>query len=296
MTPSYSIIELLKGVHHMLNEILGNTIRKYRLSQNWTQEKLGEVLSVSHQVISKWENGITTPDIQMLYAISQLFCVSIDELCGLKSNENTTVMDKVCEAAPYKERAAYDTLHENWEYIQSQITLYPSNEELLVYALRYLRLMHDRIETDEQKQETNLNILKIAGRILDFSRNDEHRSLANYNLAVYHSEQVNSLRANEEDKRNARKAKEYADLVLYKDMSKTLYRSLGAVSMEERCIAEEQTLLECLESTQRAVQNLLRRYDLVKKTSSDFKQEKQDIVKEVSEWSEQMSMRLNKVF
>ena len=52
----------------MVNEILGANIRKYRLAFNWTQEEFADILCVSHQVISKWENGIAAPDIAICVA------------------------------------------------------------------------------------------------------------------------------------------------------------------------------------------------------------------------------------
>ncbi len=59
-----------------LPEKLYNLRRKQGLSQ----EGLAEKLDCSRQVISKWENGTTTPDAEMLQKYSDLFGVSIDYL------------------------------------------------------------------------------------------------------------------------------------------------------------------------------------------------------------------------
>ena len=59
-----------------LSEKLYNLRRKQGLSQ----ESLAEKLDCSRQVISKWENGTTTPDAEMLQKYSELFGVSIDYL------------------------------------------------------------------------------------------------------------------------------------------------------------------------------------------------------------------------
>ena len=71
----------------MVNEILGANIRKYRLAFNWTQEKLADILCVSHQVISKWENGIAAPDIAILCSLTRIFNVSLDDLCGVSPKQ-----------------------------------------------------------------------------------------------------------------------------------------------------------------------------------------------------------------
>ncbi len=63
-------------------------LKKFRLKQNLTQEKLADFLGVSFQTISKWERGETYPDITILPAIAQFFKVSIDELLGVNKAEN----------------------------------------------------------------------------------------------------------------------------------------------------------------------------------------------------------------
>ena len=70
-----------------LSEKLYNLRRKQGLSQ----EALAEKLDCSRQVISKWENGITTPDAEMLEKYSGLFGVSIDYLVKEEIEEPTSV-------------------------------------------------------------------------------------------------------------------------------------------------------------------------------------------------------------
>ena len=59
---------------------IGYKIKELRLGRSLTQEQLAGFLSVSTQCISKWENNVTMPDIQMLPEISTFFGVTIDEL------------------------------------------------------------------------------------------------------------------------------------------------------------------------------------------------------------------------
>lgn len=48
------------------------------------QQELAEVLGITYQAVSKWETGITMPDIMLLPAMAEYFEVSVDELLGLK--------------------------------------------------------------------------------------------------------------------------------------------------------------------------------------------------------------------
>ena len=59
---------------------LEDKIRKYRKQAGISQEKMAELIGVSRQAITKWENGTGTPDIANLVAIAELFQISLDEL------------------------------------------------------------------------------------------------------------------------------------------------------------------------------------------------------------------------
>lgn len=59
---------------------MNENIKKLRLQKRLSQECLGELLGVSAQAVSKWEQGITSPDIALLPAIAECFGVTIDSL------------------------------------------------------------------------------------------------------------------------------------------------------------------------------------------------------------------------
>ena len=59
---------------------INDNIRALRLKKRLSQEKLGELLGVSGQAVSKWEQGITSPDISLVPVIAECFGVTIDSL------------------------------------------------------------------------------------------------------------------------------------------------------------------------------------------------------------------------
>ncbi len=65
------------------NEI-GKKIRKERIKRNLTQDDLAEILFVTRQAISKWENGKTLPDYESLLNLSNLFTISINDMLNEK--------------------------------------------------------------------------------------------------------------------------------------------------------------------------------------------------------------------
>ena len=72
---------------------VGSNIRKLRINKGDTQEQLAKSLQISFQSVSKWENGIASPDIAFLPIIAEYFGITIDELFNYKLN-----------ALSYKER------------------------------------------------------------------------------------------------------------------------------------------------------------------------------------------------
>lgn len=61
---------------------IGEKIRTLRLQNQMTQEQLADRLGVSYQSVSRWENGVTYPDIEYLPAIARHFSVTTDYLLG----------------------------------------------------------------------------------------------------------------------------------------------------------------------------------------------------------------------
>ncbi len=66
---------------------LGNQIRLNRRRMNLTQEQLAEEFGTSPQAVSRWENGTTYPDIEMLPMIASFFETSVDALLGCTEEE-----------------------------------------------------------------------------------------------------------------------------------------------------------------------------------------------------------------
>lgn len=66
-----------------------------RTKNKLSQEEMASKFNVSRQTISKWESGMSYPEIDKLISISEMFDVSIDYL--LKDNENRKDMGERIE-------------------------------------------------------------------------------------------------------------------------------------------------------------------------------------------------------
>ncbi len=70
---------------------LGQNIYSLRTAREMSQLELAEHLGVSRQSISKWETDASTPELEKLIKLSQLFGVSLDEL--VKDDVNSVGRD-----------------------------------------------------------------------------------------------------------------------------------------------------------------------------------------------------------
>ena len=59
-----------------------NTLLELRLQKGWSQDEVAAKVFVTRQAVSRWENGETTPNIETLKLLSQLYDVSINTLLG----------------------------------------------------------------------------------------------------------------------------------------------------------------------------------------------------------------------
>ncbi|MPM35124.1 hypothetical protein SDC9_81714 [bioreactor metagenome] len=65
---------------------LSEKLIQLRKEKGMSQEKLAELLNVSRQAISKWETSESQPDLPKLLLLSEVFGVTLDELCGRESS------------------------------------------------------------------------------------------------------------------------------------------------------------------------------------------------------------------
>lgn len=76
---------------------IGKKLAELRNRDGWTQEGLSEKLFVSHQAVSKWENGGSLPSIDSLVALTELYHVSIEELLCLNLTPSPGEIEELFE-------------------------------------------------------------------------------------------------------------------------------------------------------------------------------------------------------
>lgn len=78
---------------------IGENIAKYRKAKSLTQEQLGELLGVTNQAVSKWESGVSMPDVMLLPKIANALDITLDVLYGIQPPEERVKADDFPKAA-----------------------------------------------------------------------------------------------------------------------------------------------------------------------------------------------------
>ena len=86
---------------------IGENIRRLRRAADMTQEQLADKLGVAYQSVSRWENGTTYPDMELLPVLAGIFGVTVDELIGMEeSKKKEQISERFCE---YRDLCYSDT-------------------------------------------------------------------------------------------------------------------------------------------------------------------------------------------
>ncbi len=124
---------------------IGEKIRQMRHESSLTQEQLAQKLGVSAQSVSKWENGITMPDITLLPDIAESFGVSIDELFDLTVEQKLRRIEKRIEI---EEELSERTFKEYESFLQDQLN---EGKNRTASLSLLANLYYHRMEADSQR-------------------------------------------------------------------------------------------------------------------------------------------------
>mgnify|MGYP004702860097 CR=1 FL=1 len=76
-------------------KIFASNISALRLMKGWTQEDLAIFLNVTRQAVSKWETGVSTPDLDVLLYLSKLFSITINDLIEKPVNYGISEFEEI---------------------------------------------------------------------------------------------------------------------------------------------------------------------------------------------------------
>jgi transcriptional regulator with XRE-family HTH domain len=85
----------------------GENLKQYRKMKNYSQEELAELLDVSRQAVSKWEQGTGYPETEKLILLSRVLDCSLDDLldtgfAGKNRQTVTEIQEKLLITSPHE--------------------------------------------------------------------------------------------------------------------------------------------------------------------------------------------------
>lgn len=151
----------------MMKEInLGRVLIENRRKRGITQEELAEYIGVSKAAVSKWEIGMTYPDISLLPRLASYFNISIDELMGYKPQMDTADIRKWYSrlAREFAEGAFEETLEQSRKLAKQYCACYP-----LLFHIGSLLVNHAMLAGT---QERTYQVIEEAKAIFSRVRTD----------------------------------------------------------------------------------------------------------------------------
>ena len=113
---------------------IGNNIKRLRKEKDITQDDFAELLGVSSQSVSRWENGVCYPDTDLIPAIANYFGVSIDELFGCQYDRDKKIdgiLAKI-DAFSLKYHGDDDWVDDCLAILREGLAEFPGNERLMI--------------------------------------------------------------------------------------------------------------------------------------------------------------------
>lgn len=151
-------------------------LKTFRKNKGLSQEALAEKLNIVRQTVSKWEKGYSVPDADMLKKTAELLDVSISELLG-DETINETNIDKITETLTnINAELAIKNSRANWLWkTVGVVSIFVITIALVVFAT-YL-IMNSYYEKIMPKEKESIPLLELIYDDEDISPNAMYTSI-----------------------------------------------------------------------------------------------------------------------
>ena len=216
---------------------IGNFIKELRTEHHLSQGKLADILGVTSQAVSKWENGKNIPDVATMKIISEKFDVDIDEIINGKKEKK----DKKDKKKVYKLIILIFSI-------------------LLIIALIIIFIISQDKDYEFKILSSNCDNFNISGNIsynskkssiyinrIEYCGGDDNTKYKNIKCTLYEKNKDNYLKISEAESKDNIKLETYLKNVEFtidnylricKDYSdKNLYLEINALKDDDKVIS-----------------------------------------------------------
>ncbi len=145
--------------------LLSENIKKFRTLNKITQEKLAEILGVSPQAVSRWENGSAYPDITLLPVIAEFFGITTDTLLG---TDTAHIKEQISAVLSKNEQLNHlGKLDESAELLKNALREYPQSAEIAYQLALSLKNKSNAIRDFEERAILVKKAAELCERALE---------------------------------------------------------------------------------------------------------------------------------
>ena len=160
---------------------LSKNLKALRVSRGLSQAQTAELLGVSKQSVSRWENGVTCPDITLLPALASFYETTVDGLLG--NGQEETAKEKELLFQKHHQAHHEGNLREAYDLSQQLYDRFPNDRGVLNEMMHdsYLMGLHNM---DGKRQAYLERSVAVSRRFLMLTEDMEERCRAIGNIAV----------------------------------------------------------------------------------------------------------------
>ena len=169
---------------------IGDNIKRLRKEREITQEEFAEILGVSCQSVSRWENDNCYPDIELVPIIAEFFGVSTDILMGINEAKEKEAVSRYLDE--FQESISKGNIEDCIKIARKGVKEFPNNYILLDKLMYALFVSGDDTgnipEWEENMEKYDEEITALGERIMKYCPDQNIRLMATSRLAFNHCE------------------------------------------------------------------------------------------------------------
>lgn len=127
-----------------LSKFVGEKIHYYRKKMGMTQKELGEKIGMKHNTVSDYERGKISPEQDVLFALSGVFNIRVDDLFPPKENA-TNELERALRMTDEMSFRDVELLN---QLIEKTLSLNEGEREKFLDSIRFTVEYHDKMNND----------------------------------------------------------------------------------------------------------------------------------------------------
>lgn len=161
----------------------GENLKQLRMTKGLTQEQVAELLNVSKQSVSRWENNVTYPDITFLPILASFYCITVDSLLGVDYETNKRVLEEYLQKR--SEAHQKGDVQGAFELSQEMYAVFPNDKSVIDNIMVDSYLMGFRNIHGKKEHYLKMSV-SISERFLKMTEDMEEQCRCIKNIATCH--------------------------------------------------------------------------------------------------------------